>query len=514
MARSTLTGLNGAFFILVAVVLALVPVPSGSNRPFFGAMNAAVVGVLAFVYAGLAVNRPDRVRLQLREFFWPALLGSISFVWMIVQILPLPVEFAAPTVWTDARQALGLDLWPSISVDRAATALMILNYACYALLFFVVAQFATNESRAHRFMQAIFIIVTVHAGLGIFSLFQLGDSLIFLPKWAYKGVATGFFVNRNSFATFLACGIAVGSALMANAVMPRQRSGQSRPLREVFRLDKALISIAGYGAGIAVMGSALILTASRMSVPVGVIALLLPVALTLIRGRGRRALLVPLVIGIAILIVLVALYSGGGLLERFNSQEIERDVRWPLYMQTIDMISHRPIIGFGGGAFADAFQIFHRLPLNADLTWDRAHNLYLELFADLGVFALGVMAAVVFVLWRTISALRLTHSPAPAAAVSVAAVALVHSLVDFSLQIQAIELLFVAVLAAGYAQAVFALEGRRAPAAAAVPRPRAARGREAGPFAVPNAARDTDAVLQPFGPAGPAGGLTSAPRKA
>lgn len=496
MPRSILTGRNGAFFILIVILLAFAPVPFGSNRPFMWSVNALVVGTMAFFYIGMLAGRPDEMRLPLRSFFWPAVFASVSLLWMVVQILPMPFEPFAPWAWTDAATSLQVSLWPRLSLDPSATATMIVSYLTYGLLFFMVAQICVNEMRTHRFMQAILAIITAHAGIGIIMLLQMGDTMLFWKKWAYLGFATGFFVNRNSFATFLAFGLAIGSTLLVNAVLPWHRNRQNRPLREVFRIDNALISVAGYGTAIAVIGSALLLTQSRMSVPLGAIALLLPSILAVIRAPGRRSRGLGIILGLLIVAVLVGLLSGGGLAERFDSTEAQQDQRWPLFEQTLGMIAHRPLAGFGGGSFADAFAIYHHLPLSSDRVWDRAHNLYLELFADLGVFALGVMAAVVYVLWRIGQSLRRVTSIAPVAAITVGLVAIVHSLVDFSLQIQSIEFIFVAVLAAGFAQALEAMARRSAPAEEVV-QPREARPSEAGPFG--NATP---------GPAGPFGNLS------
>ena len=482
MRRSSLAGLHGIIFVLLVLLLLLAPVPVGSNRPFFWEANAVAVSAMAFVYLSSVARQPDRLRLPLAEFKWPLILGLLSTVWMLVQIVPLPVELFAPQIWTDAGIALEADVWRRISLDTAATSLMLLNYITYGFLFFLCAQITVNDVRAHRFMQALFAIITVHAGVGIFLLFQLGDTLLFLPKWTYQGVATGFFVNRNSFATFLAFGLAIGSSLLVNAIIPRQRGGQNRPLREIFRLDNALIAVAGYGAGLAVIGSALVLSASRMGAFVGLIGLIMPVLLGVVRAPSRRRSGLAIVVVILLVVLLLLLLSGGALTERFGSQEAQQDLRWPLFVQTIGMILHRPFSGFGGGTFEDAFAIYRRLPLSADVVWDRAHNLYLELFADLGVFALGVLAASGYVIWRIARGLyRRTPSAAPVAAVTVATIAAVHSLVDFSLQIQAVVFIFVAVLAAGYAQEVGDYDAD-AQERLEVARPPPAKAGEAGPF--------------------------------
>jgi O-antigen ligase len=118
------------------------------------------------------------------------------------------------------------------------------------------------------------------------------------------------------------------------------------------------------------------------------------------------------------------------------------------------MIGDRPLTGFGGGSFSDAFQLYHRLPLSADFVWDRAHNLYLELLADMGVFGVAPLFAIAYIVWKIAS--TRSHGDGPVvqmAAVTVAVIAAVHSVVDFSLQVQAVVLMFLLVLGVAFGQA-------------------------------------------------------------
>ena len=87
--------------------------------------------------------------------------------------------------------------------------------------------------------------------------------------------------------------------------------------------------------------------------------------------------------------------------------------------------------------------------------WDKAHNTYLEVWQGLGlVFGTALMAALG---WRistsfvgAIRRRRDAKSPIVAAAASLLVAA--HALVDFSLQIEAVTLTFMALLGAGVAQ--------------------------------------------------------------
>jgi O-antigen ligase len=115
------------------------------------------------------------------------------------------------------------------------------------------------------------------------------------------------------------------------------------------------------------------------------------------------------------------------------------------------------LTGFGGGSFEVVFPSVHQLPVAIDRVWDKAHNTYLTLWVELGLLAGTVMLVLLGLLaWRLLRALRRT--PARWLPLSTALGALMvaasHSLVDFSLEIQAVAFWFVALLAIGVAQAV------------------------------------------------------------
>ena len=86
---------------------------------------------------------------------------------------------------------------------------------------------------------------------------------------------------------------------------------------------------------------------------------------------------------------------------------------------------------------------------------DFAHNTYLEVLQGLGlIFGSMLLASVSVMVWRCVKgvATRQVNETVPAVAASAAVVLGVHSLVDFSLQIQAIAITFMALLGAGVAQ--------------------------------------------------------------
>lgn len=116
------------------------------------------------------------------------------------------------------------------------------------------------------------------------------------------------------------------------------------------------------------------------------------------------------------------------------------------------MILTRPWIGFGGGSFEAAFTLFHLPSLNPEVRWDHAHSTYLTLWAEYGLIIGSLpLFAIGFVGWKAWQRVgrALPRAELAAAALGSIVVAGIHSLVDFSLEVHAVALLFVAVLALG-----------------------------------------------------------------
>jgi O-antigen ligase len=322
-----------------------------------------------------------------------------------------------------------------------ATLLQLLQLLSYGLFFFLMLQAAANRARARRIGLALFFIVTAHALYGLAALVLFGDTLLFFEKWAYPGFATGGFVNRNSFATFLAFGLVLGTIFFL-----REQLGRGHD-------SKALIYLALSGLILA----ALLATGSRMGLFAGLVGAACAALMAIQKAaeaKARRKLLLLAALPLAAAL-LVAIIFGTGTLDRLGSLENDANVRGDLYAQVLSMIAARPWLGYGGGAFEFAYPLFHQWPVSPDLVWDKAHSTYLALWAELGVVAGSLPLLIVAVF--TLQALRLYAArsadwAAPAIAVAVVAVAAVHSLVDFSLEIEANAFLFLAILALAIAR--------------------------------------------------------------
>jgi O-antigen ligase len=120
--------------------------------------------------------------------------------------------------------------------------------------------------------------------------------------------------------------------------------------------------------------------------------------------------------------------------------DLAADVRLKIDADSFRMFSHRPILGWGLGTFPNVYPEFRSFYTNSFV--NAAHNDYLQLLTETGVLGFAIMT------WFLVAALRpaikkTQNWPSDVnGAVSLAALLgisgiLVHSLVDFNLQIPA-----------------------------------------------------------------------------
>lgn len=422
---------NDGLAVFLTAIVVLSPLPFGSNRPQFWALGAAAVGLLGSVYflSNALKQKPHRV--PLRDVAAMASLLALLCTFLVVQLLPLGGTL--PVAGTPSA--------PTLSLDPGQTWLMVLQILSYGLFYFLLMQVSAKRDRARLVLHIVFAAVVAYAVLALLSLTQWGDTILGLEKWAYPGSATGTFVNRNSFATFLAMGSAAGMALLM--AVP---AIHDRPASRI--IDAGAII-----AGLLIIGATLFATSSRMgaaSAAGGAVVVFLLGSSKL--GGGIRLWITGL-LAVAIGAALLLPSFGGGLLERIVAPG-GGDGRLEVYSQVWQAILQRPMTGYGGGSFEWAFAIFAQPPLNLDLTWDKAHSTYLQLWFELGLI-FGSIPIVLLVLagWRSLTTLRRSEGNwvLGLAGIGALTVAAIHSLVDFSLEIQANAFLLLALLAVGAA---------------------------------------------------------------
>jgi hypothetical protein len=415
--------------VVIMIFIALAPLPLGSNRPIiwgFNAMTLGAIGTLYFLFAAKSgAFRPPQRHILVPAWLW---LGTL--IYMAIQTLPLDglgIGIVRHSVWGD------IVITNVISLAPGSTLLAIVRWLSYGLFFVLVLQVAVNRHRANLMLQAAFFIVLAHAVLALIDLVQDGNVLSFLGTPAYPDNATGTFVSRNSFATYLVFGIGTGLALLMRQFEPGQPDeANSRPLS----LHSAWLTV-----GLIIISGALFATQSRMGIAVGALSAVFTLMIAFTRPGGSRLLSIALISTASLLVLgALAFLLGEGVIGRMDDLYFDGAVRAALYGQVAEMIiSNHPWLGYGAGSFELAYQLFHREPVSAYLIWDKAHSTYLGLWADLGVIV-GTFPMLILMIfaWRAIQGLSRSNSWwISLAGLNAILAAAAHSVVDFSLEIDA-----------------------------------------------------------------------------
>jgi O-antigen ligase len=186
---------------------------------------------------------------------------------------------------------------------------------------------------------------------------------------------------------------------------------------------------------------------------VGVMALLFLMMRERLKTRDQlgRALFVGVAVALAI-----GLLAGGQMIRKISYfQQSDTADRVIIWRTAAKAIGDSPWWGWGLGSFADIYAVYQ--PKEIIQPNDKAHSTPLETVVELGIPGAIPAWLVVLIPWalclRGAWRSRRRHRYLPAAAFAVSSVAILHSTIDFSLQMPAIGFVVSAFLGMGWAQA-------------------------------------------------------------
>lgn len=426
-------------FLALLAVLALAPLWFGSNRPFAWNLNALVLGLLVFgATVALTIDRAPAPRLG--SAVVPAALSAVALGWVALQALPGMPAILGNDAWILAEEALGRPLANSISIAPDLTIQSLLRLLTDAAGCWLAFLLVASRDRAHLLVQTIAVAAGVYALYGLVVLALGSPMVLWIEKTAYRSDATGPFLNRNTFATFLAIGLVAA----VDMVWTRFR---------LWREGEAGIGLIVGGMTVAVLiGLALALSHSRAGVAVGVAGLAAYMLLRLVGGRSSIAqrIVAGLFAGAIVMAGIVGLAVVSS--RRATGLDEDWEARLAVYRMTWQAAVEHLWTGIGAGTFELFFATVRTDEIRQTQTWDKAHNTYLEAILTLGLpAALMLTVAIVWIVVLCLRGAFVDKRDRSAQRVAVAAVLVVglHSLVDFSLQIQAVSLIVFALLGAG-----------------------------------------------------------------
>src|SRR5262245_24557818 len=430
--------------------LAWCPFWLGGNALFAWGINAILFPSLVAIYELSLLIRGERHPVAIKQIKASAVLFVAVVLWIVVQNATWTPNSLHHPIWQMTADALERPIEGSISVNRELTSLALLRLITAASVFWLAIQLCRDAPRADLLLWSIAAIGCAYAAYGIFA-------LRWFENQAPLGFVTSTFNNPNPFAAYAGMGLIVICGLILNLY----RHGLTSVGGSIRFRTAAFIEVTGK-KGVALLGGAfvilvaLLLSRSRGGIASTAFGLFVLGTLTfrLRKQQSAEQREAIIVVG-ALLVAATFLIFGDAVLGKITQQGFRDENRMAVYIITIRSILAAPLIGHGYGTFADVFPIFRDQSVSAWGQWQLAHNTYLEVLQGLGLlFGSMLAASVVLLVLRCVkgATTRRANETLPCVAASVAFLLGVHTLVDFSLQIEAIAITFMALLGAGVAQ--------------------------------------------------------------
>ena len=407
----------------------------------YGVLGLLLFGPLAFGAVEIWSISIMQVGAGVLLAFWAARQAAAGQLEILGNPLFLPMMFfASLMLW---QLATGQTAY------RAQTFSAALLYCTYGLLCLLLVQCLRRTSQVKALGFALsgygFTIAMFALMQGIAS----NGKLYWLRTAQHGGSIYGPYVNHNHYAGLM--------EMLTPFPLVISFAGGIRGPR------KTLAAVAA-----AVMASTIFLSGSRG----GMVAFAVQVALLatfLIKRRSNWRAAIAVGAFLAIAFGLLIWLGGGELVERMASihsatrAELSGGTRLAIDRDALKMFAQKPVLGWGLGVFPEIFPQFSSFSSN--LPVGMAHDDYLQVLVEMG--ALGFAAVLWFLLTLYRSALpKLNRWPPDintavtlAAMLGVAGI-LVHSFVDFNLQIPANAALFYALCVVAAMEPRFGLHRR------------------------------------------------------
>lgn len=448
-------------YVLFAAI-AGAPLPFGSRDMTTIALWCFVLG-LALVFAS-----PRHLRKGHKTLLIGIGFVALCYAFVLHEQLSEHPWIAQPNpIWAKASELLGREIPPSVSVVRGEPFYALGRPLVAVLAIALGIVVGTNGDRARQALAMMAWSGAAYATYGIAMLLLEKIGFFSREIRGNTGGLTGTFINRNTAAAYFGSCAAVWLILATAklrgrlprgpivwAELPEHLLGDPRAEREiVFRLCLFFVCLA-----------AMLMTGSRGGVIVSSFVMVLMLAMffsrDLVTGKG----LVVATVGLAAVGLIVLQILGGNIEARIDVEGLTDQGRIEAWRTTLRIIADYRWFGTGLGTFASIYPAYRGPESNIRYVWESAHSTPLELAVEVGiplsiVVALAWAIAILVLVRGTRRSRRKTVVPLAALGVSV--IAVLHSLIDFSLQVPGYAIVVCAVLGLGLAESVQSEQSQR-----------------------------------------------------
>jgi O-antigen ligase len=455
-------------FVAFAALLVWAPIPLGSNRPWAWSLLELGIFALAAIWLGLHALGQARFSVVCRRAWWALALFAAWLAVVLAQIVPLPLEWVATVspASAEAARLAGLSgaSAATISVDPEASRVFLLKSVAYVLAFCLTLVLVHDRDRLSTLT---FVLVGSGLAQAIYASFMHltgTDFELFYTPFGHREHTIGTFVNRNHLAGYLEMTLAIGIGAM---IATLRDSTVTRSWRQRFRdwLDWTISPKILLRAMLVVMVIALVMTRSRMGNAAFFSSTLVAGVLGLLLSRQATRQTVVLLVSLIVIDIFIvgawfgvekvvqriehtAMYKSGAAGEESVEQRVEPG------LHSLDVLRAYPWLGSGGGPFYITFPEHRQKDIVS--FFDYAHNDYAQFASEAGVIGLGLLGLLVLATFFVALKTQREHEDPLARGVAFGVTMgiislMIHSWVDFNLQIPANALTFVVLLAMGWA---------------------------------------------------------------
>jgi O-antigen ligase len=367
-------------------------------------------------------------------FFMQAGAAMLLVLWSVQQVLQGRIEIR-PNPLFAPMLVFGALVLAQLVFRRSAymheTVNGALLFVAYGILCFLASQVIVRKEQLQRLAMLFSLYGTAVACFALLQGISSNGRLYWLREPSNGGWIYGPYVNHNHYAGLMEMLVPI-PLVIALSKLTDQRG-------------RAVAAVAG-----AIMAGTIFLSGSRG----GMIALLAELAiLGVLLIRQKKGIRTAVTVGLfAVVVVGVLVWLGGAELGQriatmssASHSDITNSMRMNLNRDGIRMFLRRPVLGWGLGTFPIAYPEFRSFYTNFFV--NEAHDDYVQLLVEMGALGFATM------LWFMIAAFRsclgklgnwstdINGSLAAACLLGISGI-LVHSLVDFNLQIPANAALF------------------------------------------------------------------------
>jgi putative inorganic carbon (hco3(-)) transporter len=420
------------FYNLLGIIIYL-PLPFGSHRLLAWSILELWVFGLFTAWAFLCFHHKTSLPSYWKKC-WLPFISLTGFACVgLLQLMPFDLSPKPISVLND----LG---WTQYSYDPNATVEHLLKTATYIGLFILTIALVNTEKRIKTVLKVFFFCGVFQAGYGALMTLTGIEHIFWIAKEHYIGRATGTFVNRNHFANYLSMCAAAGTALLLIDLSRKKVKGWKNMFVSLlnFMMSRKML----FRIGLALIVVGIVLSRSRMGNTAFFISLVSAgfIWMVLTRRVSRNAIILLTSLIVIDLWVVGNWFGFEEVQARIQNTSASTETRDEVVRDTLVYIKDNPILGTGGGSYYSVYSYYKSPDVNG--YYNYTHNDYLQFISEYGIvgtsfIALFVLASLFTAIMSLIKRKSSTMQAVGFTSIMVITALLLHSLVDFNLQIMA-----------------------------------------------------------------------------